>query len=258
MQISPLVMTQVSLGRRLLRQRLSTSSSASAKLGIEGLASKANLSGQNVLVRLDLNVPLDKSDGKTITNDKRLRAVVPTLKFLQEQGAKTVIATHIGRPKEAPFADSMKTSVVSARLSELIDTDVQCVPDIVGDRVTAATRDMSPGGVLLLENVRFDKGETKNNADFAAALAAAANAKLYVNDAFGTAHRAHASTAGVCAHMAYSAAGYLMEKELRYLKGAVDAPATPLAAVIGGAKVSTKVPVIESLLDKCDYVMVGG
>jgi len=239
-------MNHVSLGRRLLRQRLSTSSAASAKLGIEGLASKASLSGQNVLVRLDLNVPLDKSDGKTITNDKRLRAVVPTLKFLQEQGAKTVIATHIGRPKEAPFADSMKTSVVSARLSELIDTDVQCVPDIVGDRVTAATRDMSPGDVLLLENVRFDKGETKNSADFAAALAAASNAKLYVNDAFGT------------AHMAYSAAGYLMEKELRYLKGAVDAPATPLAAVIGGAKVSTKVPVIESLLDKCDYVMVGG
>jgi len=231
---------------------------AQAKLGIEGLASKANLSGAHVLVRLDLNVPLSKEDGKTITSDKRLRAVVPTLKFLTSQGAKTVIATHIGRPKEPPFPDSMKTAVVEERLAELIDTDIQCLPETVGEATKAATASMRPGSVVLLENLRFDKGETKNTPEFAAALADASNAKLYVNDAFGTAHRAHASTAGVCSHMALSAAGYLMEKELQYLQGAVDSPVAPLAAVIGGAKVSSKVPVIESLLDKCDCVMVGG
>ena len=230
----------------------------SAKLGIEGLASKANLTGANVLVRLDLNVPLSKDDGKTITNDKRLRAVVPTLEFLKAQGAKTVIATHIGRPKEAPFSDSMKTSVVTERLSELIDVDVQYCDETVGAKAKAATASMPNGGVVLLENVRFDKGETKNNADFAAALADSSNAKLYVNDAFGTAHRAHASTAGCTEHMELAAAGFLMEKELKFLKGAVDVPVQPLTAVIGGAKVSTKVPVIESLMDKSENIIVGG
>jgi len=230
----------------------------SAKLGIEGLASKANLTGANVLVRLDLNVPLSKDDGKTITNDKRLRAVVPTLEFLKSQGAKTVIATHIGRPKEAPFSDSMKTSVVTERLSELIDVDVQYCDETVGAKAKAATAAMPNGGVVLLENVRFDKGETKNNADFAAALADSSNAKLYVNDAFGTAHRAHASTAGCTEHMELAAAGFLMEKELKFLKGAVDVPVQPLTAVIGGAKVSTKVPVIESLMDKSENIIVGG
>jgi len=232
---------------------------ASAKLGVEGLAAKAGgLEGKHVLCRLDLNVPLSKEDGKTITNDKRLRAVVPTLKFLKEQGARVVVATHIGRPKEQPFPDSMKTSVVQQRLSELIDVDVQYVDQVVGAEAKGASAGLANGGVLLLENVRFDKGETKNNSDFAAALADASNAKLYVNDAFGTAHRAHASTAGVCAHMDMSAAGYLMEKELKYLKGAVDVPTQPLAAIIGGAKVSTKVPVIESLLDKCQHIFIGG
>jgi len=234
------------------------SRAASAKLGVEGLASKTNLNGEKVLIRLDLNVPLDKADGKTITNDKRLRAVVPTLKFLKEQGAKVVIATHIGRPKEEPFPDSMKTKVVQERLSELIDVDVQYVDEVVGDKAAKAASEIAPGGALLLENVRFNKGETKNNADFAEALAKTSGAKLYVNDAFGTAHRAHASTAGVCAHMELSAAGYLMEKELKYLKGAVDVPVQPLAAIIGGAKVSTKVPVIESLLDKCQHIFIGG
>jgi len=132
------------------------------------------------------------------------------------------------------------------------------VDEIIGDKVKKASAGMSSGGVLLLENVRFNKGETKNDPAFAEALAVSSGAKLYVNDAFGTAHRAHASTAGVCKHMTYSAAGFLMEKELKFLKGAVDEPVQPMAAIIGGAKVSTKVPVIESLLGKCQHIFVGG
>jgi phosphoglycerate kinase len=227
-----------------------------SKLNVEGLASKVDLHGKQVLIRLDLNVPLSK-EGK-ITNEKRLTAVVPTLKFLKEQGAKCVIATHIGRPKEPPFSDNMKTKVVAPRLSELIDVDVQYVDEIIGSKVSKASSELTPGGVLLLENVRFDKGETKNNDEFSKALVESSNAKYYVNDAFGTAHRAHSSTVGVCKHMELSAAGFLMDKELRYLKGAVDQPIRPLAAIIGGAKVSTKVPVIESLLNKCDNVFLGG
>eukprot|EP00617_Octactis_speculum_P014668 CAMPEP_0185744386 /NCGR_PEP_ID=MMETSP1174-20130828/2441_1 /TAXON_ID=35687 /ORGANISM="Dictyocha speculum, Strain CCMP1381" /LENGTH=431 /DNA_ID=CAMNT_0028417731 /DNA_START=30 /DNA_END=1325 /DNA_ORIENTATION=- len=230
---------------------------AAEKLSVEGLASKVNLNGQHVLIRLDLNVPLSKKDGKTITSDKRLTAVVPTLKFLNEQGAKTVIATHIGRPK-GKVNESMRTNVVVPRLSELIDVGVAYVDDCVGDSVKAASARMGAGDVLLMENVRFYDGETKNDPDLSAGLAAASGAKLYVNDAFGTAHRAHSSTAGVCAHMELCAGGFLMEKELKFLKGAVDSPNRPLAAIIGGAKVSTKVPVIESLLDKCDTVFVGG
>lgn len=221
------------------------------------MASKVNLAGQNVLIRLDLNVPLSKEDGKTVTNDKRLRAVVPTLKFLHEQGAKTVIATHIGRPK-GEVNEGMRTNVVVPRLSELIDVDVQYVSDCVGEAVKSTTAGMSNGGVVLMENVRFYKGETKNDKELSEALAKASNAKLYVNDAFGTAHRAHASTAGVCEYMELCSAGFLMEKELKYLQGAVSNPVQPLAAVIGGAKVSTKVPVIESLLAKCDSVFIGG
>ena len=144
----------------------------SAKLGIEGLASKANLTGANVLVRLDLNVPLSKDDGKTITNDKRLRAVVPTLEFLKAQGAKTVIATHIGRPKEAPFSDSMKTSVVTERLSELIDVDVQYCDETVGAKAKAATAAMPNGGVEL----RYPLLPHRSHAMAAAAMAAAARA----------------------------------------------------------------------------------
>lgn len=234
-----------------------SSRAASDKLGVEGLASKVDLNGKHVLIRLDLNVPLSKEDGKTITSDKRLTAVVPTLKFLKEQGAKTVIATHIGRPK-GEVNEAMRTNVVVPRLSELIDVGVNYVDDCVGDSVKAASSAMGAGDVLLLENVRFYKGETKNDPELSASIAAASNAKLYVNDAFGTAHRAHSSTAGVCAHMDLCAGGFLMEKELKYLKGAVDSPTRPLAAIIGGAKVSTKVPVIESLLDKCDTVFVGG
>ena len=229
-----------------------------AKLGLEGLASKTDLSKARVLIRLDLNVPLSKDDGVTITDDTRLRAVVPTMKFLMEQKAEVVVATHIGRPKDAPDPKFSVDPIVGA-FSELLGTSVIKADDCVGDVAKAACDKLAPGGVVLLENVRFHKGEKKNVPEFCAALAAASGANAYVNDAFGTAHRAHASTEGVCAHIAGpKAGGYLMEKELKFIQGAVDAPARPLVAILGGAKVSTKIPVIESMLSKCDKILIGG
>jgi len=239
-------------------RRAFTSSAPRAKLGLEGLANKVDLSKARVLIRLDLNVPLSKEDGVTITDDTRLRAVVPTMSFLKERGAQVVVATHIGRPKGEPDPKFSVAPVVG-RFSELLDTDVVKVDDCIGDDVTKACNAMPGGGVVLLENVRFHKGETKNHADFAAALAGSCGATAYVNDAFGTAHRAHASTEGVVKYIDGPAAGgVLMEKELVYIKGAIDDPKRPLTAILGGAKVSTKIPVIESMLDKCDTVLVGG
>ena len=240
------------------RRSFTSSGVRRGKLGLEGLASKVDLGSSRVLIRLDLNVPLSKDDGVTITDDTRLRAVVPTMNFLKEQGAQVVVATHIGRPKGEPDAKFSVAPIVG-RFSELLDTDVVKVDDCVGDDVAQACGAMPAGGVVLLENVRFHKGETKNFDDFAAALAGSCGATAYVNDAFGTAHRAHASTEGVVKFIDGPAAGgYLMEKELVYIKGAIDDPKRPLTAILGGAKVSTKIPVIESMLDKCDNVLVGG
>ena len=240
------------------RRSFTSSGVRRGKLGLEGLASKVDLGSSRVLIRLDLNVPLSKHDGVTITDDTRLRAVVPTMNFLKEQGAQVVVATHIGRPKGEPDAKFSVAPIVG-RFSELLDTDVVKVDDCVGDDVAQACGAMPAGGVVLLENVRFHKGETKNFDDFAAALAGSCGATAYVNDAFGTAHRAHASTEGVVKFIDGPAAGgYLMEKELVYIKGAIDDPKRPLTAILGGAKVSTKIPVIESMLDKCDNVLVGG
>jgi len=234
------------------------SSGAGGKLGLEGLASKVDLSTARVLIRLDLNVPLSKDDGTTITDDTRLRAVVPTMNFLKAQGASVVIATHIGRPKGEPDP-AFSVQPVLGRLSELLDTDVRRADDCVGDDVKNMCTNMPQGGVTLLENVRFHKGETKNDKAFAEALARSSGANAYVNDAFGTAHRAHASTEGVVKFIDGPAAGgVLMEKELVYIKGAIDDPKRPLTAILGGAKVSTKIPVIESMLDKCDHILIGG
>ena len=240
------------------RRSFTSSSVRRGKLGLEGLASKVDLGSSRVLIRLDLNVPLSKDDGVTITDDTRLRAVVPTMNFLKEHGAQVVVATHIGRPKGEPDAKFSVAPIVG-RFSELLDTDVVKVDDCVGDDVAQACGAMPAGGVVLLENVRFHKGETKNFDDFAAALAGSCGATAYVNDAFGTAHRAHASTEGVVKFIDGPAAGgYLMEKELKFIQGAVDAPARPLVAILGGAKVSTKIPVIESMLSKCDKILIGG
>ncbi|PRW58139.1 phosphoglycerate kinase isoform A [Chlorella sorokiniana] len=218
-----------------------------------GDLSKADLEGKVVFVRADLNVPLD-GDLK-ITDDTRIRAAVPTLKYLTDNGAKVLLTSHLGRPKKGP-EDKFRLNPVQPRLSELLGKAVKKVDDCIGDAVAKATAELKNGEVLLLENVRFYPEEEKNDAEFAKKLAA--NADIYVNDAFGTAHRAHASTEGVTKYLKPSVAGFLLQKELDYLDGAVSAPKRPFVAIVGGSKVSSKIGVIESLLEKCDKIILGG
>lgn len=224
---------------------------AATKKSVKDLTA-TDLAGKRVLVRCDLNVPLD---GKTITDDTRIRASVPTVKYLMDSGAKVLLSSHLGRPKEGP-EDKFSLAPVASRLSELLGKDVTMAPDCIGDEVAAIVAGMANGDVTLLENVRFYKEETKNDEAFSAKLAA--NADLFVNDAFGTAHRAHGSTAGVTAHLKPSVAGFLLEKELEYLSGTVANPARPFAAIVGGSKVSSKIGVIEALLEKVDKLIIGG
>ncbi len=214
--------------------------------------SAADLAGKRVLVRVDFNVPLDNG---TITDDTRIRAALPTIKELITNGAKVILCSHMGRPK-GKVVESMSLKPVAARLSELLGQAVTMCDDCVGDSVTAAIAKLENGQVALLENLRFHAEEEGNDPEFAKQLAA--NADLYVNDAFGTAHRAHASTEGVTHHLSPSVAGYLIEKELQYLQAAIENPQRPLAAIIGGSKVSSKIGVIETLLDKCDKLLIGG
>ncbi|MGF1492366.1 MAG: phosphoglycerate kinase [Microcoleaceae cyanobacterium] len=214
--------------------------------------SAADLSGKKVLVRADFNVPVDNN---AITDDTRIRAALPTINDLTSKGAKVILASHFGRPK-GKVNDSMRLTLVGTRLAELLGKDVKKCDDCVGDEVNSTVAAMSDGDVVLLENVRFYPGEEGNDPEFAQQLASVAD--LYVNDAFGTAHRAHASTEGVTKYLSPSVAGYLIEKELQFLQGAVDNPQRPLAAIIGGSKVSSKIGVIEALLDKCDKLLLGG
>ena len=215
--------------------------------------SAADVAGKRVLVRVDFNVPLD--DNGAITDDTRIRAALPTIKDLIEKDAKVILVSHFGRPK-GKVVDSMRLTPVAARLSELLGKPVTKTDDCIGDDVKAKTEAMANGDVVLLENARFNPGEEKNDPDFAKALAA--NADLYVNDAFGTAHRAHGSTAGVTEHLSPCVAGYLIEKELQFLQDAIENPKKPLAAIVGGSKVSSKIGVIETLLDKVDKLFIGG
>jgi phosphoglycerate kinase len=210
------------------------------------------LRGKRVFLRSDLNVPLD---GKRITDDTRVRASVPTIKYLMDKGAKVIVVSHLGRPKGG-FEDKYSLAPVAARLSELLGKPVRMAKDCIGDTVASEVSAMSPGDVLLLENVRFYPEEEKNDPEFARKLAA--NADLYVNDAFGTAHRAHASTEGVTAFLKPAVAGFLLEKELDYLSNAIDNPKRPFAAIVGGSKVSSKIGVLEKLLQKCDSIIIGG
>ncbi len=214
---------------------------------------EADVSGKKVLVRADFNVPLD--DSGNITDDTRIKAALPTIKDLTGKGGKVILCSHMGRPK-GEVKEELRLTPVAKRLSELLGQDVTKCDDCVGDAVTATANAMSNGQVILLENLRFHSEETKNDPEFAKQLAA--NADLYVNEAFGTAHRAHASTEGVTKYLSPSVAGYLIEKELDYLQDAVDNPKRPLAAIIGGSKVSSKIGVIETLLDKCDKLFIGG
>jgi phosphoglycerate kinase len=217
------------------------------------IANLSDIAGKRVLVRVDFNVPLD--DNGAITDDTRIRAALPTIKDLIGKGAKVVLCSHMGRPK-GKVNESMRLTPVAARLSELLGKNVTKCDDCIGDSVKSAIDGLANGDVALLENLRFHAGEEANDPEFVKQLAA--NADLYVNDAFGTAHRAHASTEGVTHHLSPSVAGYLIEKELKFLQATIDNPNRPLAAIIGGSKVSSKIGVIETLLEKCDTILMGG
>ncbi|BAY91523.1 MULTISPECIES: phosphoglycerate kinase [unclassified Tolypothrix] len=214
--------------------------------------SATDVSGKRALVRVDFNVPVD--DQGNITDDTRIRAALPTIQDLTQKGAKVILASHFGRPKGVD--DKLRLTPVAKRLSELLGQEVIKTDDCIGDDVAAKVGALQNGQVLLLENVRFYKEEEKNDPEFAKKLAS--NADFYVNDAFGTAHRAHASTEGVTKFLSPSVAGYLVEKELQYLQNAIENPQRPLAAIIGGSKVSSKIGVIETLLEKCDKLIIGG
>ncbi len=223
-----------------------------AKKSVANL-SAADLSGKRVLVRVDFNVPLDEQGN--ITDDTRIRAALPTIQDLTSKGAKVILTSHFGRPK-GKVVDSMRLTPVANRLSELLGQPVIKTDDCIGDEVASAVAGMQNGQVALLENVRFYAEEEANDPEFAKKLASVAD--LYVNDAFGTAHRAHASTEGVTHYLKPSVAGYLIEKELQYLQSAIENPQRPLAAIIGGSKVSSKITVIETLLEKVDKLLIGG
>ncbi|MEN9274335.1 MAG: phosphoglycerate kinase, partial [Gloeomargarita sp. DG02_4_bins_56] len=222
----------------------------------------ADLAGKRVLVRVDFNVPLDKQ--QQITDDTRIRAALPTIHYLRERGAKVVLVSHLGRPFQKDKAtgevklvkEGNSLAPVAVRLGELLGTTVPFAPDCIGEAAIQVVQGLANGQVALLENVRFYAEEEANDPEFAQKLASLAD--LYVNDAFGTAHRAHASTEGVTHYLKPAVAGFLIEKELQYLQGAIDQPRRPLAAIIGGSKVSSKIGVIEALLDKVDRLILGG
>ena len=222
-------------------------SSALSKKTVEDL----QVSGKKVLVRCDFNV---KMENGVITSDKRIVASLPTIKYLIDNNAKVILCSHLGRPKgEVNPEFSMKP--VAKRLSELLGKEVKMADDVVGESAQKLASDLKDGEVLLLENVRFEPGETKNDPELSKKFAALAD--LYVNDAFGSAHRAHSSTTGVADYLP-SACGYLIQKEIQFIGGALENPKRPLVAILGGAKVSDKIGVITNLIDKCDTLIIGG
>ena len=222
-------------------------SSALNKKTVEDL----QVAGKKVLVRCDFNV---KMENGVITSDKRIVASLPTIKYLIENGAKVILCSHLGRPK-GEVVPEFSLAPVAARLSELLGQEVKMAKDVVGESAQALAADLKDGEVLLLENVRYEKGETKNDPELSKKFADLA--ELYVNDAFGSAHRAHSSTAGVAEHLP-AACGYLIQKEIEFIGGALENPKRPLVAILGGAKVSDKIGVITNLIDKCDTLIIGG
>lgn len=210
-----------------------------------------DLKGKRVFCRVDFNVPME--DGK-VTDDTRIRAAVPTIEYLVEQGAKVILASHLGRPK-GEVNEDMRLAATGVRLGELLHKEVKSLDESIGEKVEQEISAMQEGDIVLLENVRFHPGEEKNDEELAKAFAALAD--VFVNDAFGAAHRAHASTAGIASHLT-SVSGLLLEKELEVLGKALSEPDRPFTAIIGGAKVKDKIGVIDHLLDKVDNLLIGG
>ncbi|MCK8059743.1 MULTISPECIES: phosphoglycerate kinase [unclassified Fusibacter] len=208
--------------------------------------------GKTVLVRVDFNVPMKNGE---ITNDNRIVAALPTINYLIENGAKVVAFSHLGKPKTDEDKVAMSLKPVAERLAELLNKPVKFVPQTRGEILESEIGALTEGQVLVFENTRFEKGETKNDEELGKYWASLGD--VFVNDAFGTAHRAHASNSGISAHLE-SAAGFLMEKEIRFIGGVVDAPVRPLVAILGGAKVSDKIGVIENLIEKADKILIGG
>ena len=210
-----------------------------------------NLDGKRVLVRVDFNVPLENG---AVADDLRIRAALPTIEELRRRGARIVLVSHLGRPKDRE--PSLSLAPVGARLGELLGAPVSVAPGVVGDEVSDAVNALGEGDLLLLENVRYEPGETKNDPDFARSLASFAD--VYVDDAFGAAHRAHASTEGVARLVPEHAAGLLLEREVSTLSAVLEDPARPLVSVLGGAKVSDKIGVIDAFRERADTILIGG
>lgn len=212
-----------------------------------------DVKGKRVLARCDFNVPL--KDGE-ITNDKRIVAALPTIKYLMENGAKVILCSHLGRPK-GEYKPEFSLAPVAKKLSEYLGVEVKLAEDenVVGENAKAMAAELKDGEVMLLENVRYRKEETKNEENFSKELASLAD--IFVNDAFGTAHRAHCSTTGVASYLP-AVCGYLIQKEIKFMGGALADPKKPLVAILGGAKVSDKIGVIANLIDKCDTIIIGG
>ncbi len=216
-----------------------------------------DVAGKKVLLRCDFNVPMAKDGSGVITDDKRIRAALPTIQYLLENNAAVIACSHMGKPK-GEWKPELSMAPVAARLSELLGKDVILAKDIIGKDAQAKAAALQPGQLLLLENLRYDNGETKNDPAFAKALADLAGADgVYVSDAFGTVHRAHASTAGVAAYLP-AVSGFLIQKELEVIGGALAAPKRPLVAILGGSKVSSKIGVINNLLEIADTIIIGG
>lgn len=211
-----------------------------------------DVSGKKVLVRCDFNVPLDEN--RKITDNRRIVAALPTIQYLLEHNAKVILCSHLGRPK-GEAKPEFSLDVVAKELSRLLGKEVALAKDVIGESAKELTNKMKEGDVVLLENVRFHREETDNDPEFAKELASMA--EIYVNDAFGTAHRAHASTEGV-SHYLPAVCGFLIEKEIKFMGGALENPKKPFVAILGGAKVSDKIGVIENLLDKVDTLIIGG
>ena len=212
-----------------------------------------DVNGKKVLVRCDFNVPIDSETGK-ITDNRRIRAALPTIQYLLDHNAKVILCSHLGRPK-GEFNLKYSLKPVAEELSKLLNKDVKLAKDVIGESAKELTTNMKEGDIVLLENVRFHKEEEQNDPEYSKALASMA--EIYVNDAFGTAHRAHSSTTGVADYLP-AVSGFLIEKELEFLGGALENPKHPFVAILGGAKVSDKIGVIENLLDKVDTLIIGG